>query len=129
MGDHDYQTGAVTFLDVLGWKGIWQRMDEPIKILQRIISTCDKVAKRESRGDAMRMPDYSMETIIRSISDTIVLFSAVPEDRAHIALDLHGAICANAVRSSIMECLPIRGATSFGEYSLDKNHCCPVKEC
>jgi hypothetical protein len=98
--------GTVTFLDVLGWKGIWLRRDslEVVDQLRRLVET----AKRLSRG--------ADETQVLSISDTIVLLTV---GDAVKGIDLHGRVTAELICESIGYGLPLRGATSVGEFFVE----------
>ena len=59
-----------------------------------------------------------IKTSIKSISDTIVILTpAVPE----IAFDIHGRLCQQAIVSSIEYKIPLRGATSYGEFNHEEN--------
>jgi hypothetical protein len=102
--------GAVTFLDVLGWKGIWLRRSasEIVGLLEELVAAAEDAASRQ-RGGAM-----TGEVQVVSISDTIVLLTAgAPED----VLAGHGLICQRLVAESIRKGIPLRGATSFGAFS------------
>jgi hypothetical protein len=103
---YEMHRGAVTVLDVLGWRGIWERRNDAPATLQSLIYELIK----EARGT---------DTEIKSISDTIVLFTR-EEDPAK-ALTLHARLCSKAVCSSIWKRIPLRGATSYGSYSFSEN--------
>ena len=113
----DRQSGAVTFLDVLGWKGIWGREADAIGSLQSLIVGIEKNAREIGRGRGNNV--LSTRTI--SISDTIVLVMPATRDDATAALVLHGELCATALPDSIMKGIPIRGASSFGQYEMSGN--------
>lgn len=108
--------GVVTFLDVLGWKGIWQRKNEAISDLESIVKIIKNKAKTKERGLANR------ETTVMIVSDTIVLFSQANYDDAKEKIELHGELCAEAIPSSIKKGLPLRGATSFGEVVISSSN-------
>jgi hypothetical protein len=97
--------GAVTFLDVLGWKGIWLRRNslDVVDLLKKLVAT----AKEEVRG--------AEPTEVLSISDTLVLLTVGGEG----AVQLHGRVTARLICDSIEYGLPLRGATSFGEFFVD----------
>jgi hypothetical protein len=103
-------TGAVTFLDVLGWKGIWQRRSEsePIKLLEDLVELATRTA-RERRGS-----DESADVKVVSVSDTIVLLS---EGEVGATTRAHGRICARLIPQSIHAGIPIRGATAYGRFA------------
>ncbi len=94
--------GVVTFLDVLGWKGIWLRRSlDVIEEMQKLVG----IATTLSRGIGL--------THVLSISDTIVLLT---EGDARKGLELHGRMGAALICESIRLGLPLRGATAFGEF-------------
>lgn len=99
--------GTVTFLDVLGWKGIWLRRGstEVVSDLQRLVS----LAKDRARGTT---------TTVLSISDTIVLMT---EEDSTSGLRIHGELASEILCESIVLGLPVRGATSYGEFFHDRN--------
>ncbi|MBT8545238.1 hypothetical protein G6730_09645 [Polynucleobacter paneuropaeus] len=106
--------GVVTFLDVLGWKGIYDRHDDAILALSRLVQGLIKEAKKK-RGIITR------ETEVKSISDTIVIFSYCFEGEIEQALEIHGQLCQWAIPQSIKSEIPVRGATAYGEFSIQDN--------
>lgn len=106
--------GVVTFLDVLGWKGIYDRHDDAILALSRLVQGLIKEAKKK-RGIITR------ETEVKSISDTIVIFSYCFEGEIEQALEIHGQLCQWAIPQSINSEIPVRGATAYGEFSIQDN--------
>ena len=107
--------GAVTFLDVLGWKGIWQRKDNPINTLDSLREEIQSKATEYSSGR-----DNIGQTNVLSISDTIVLLTEVTDfNHPTDALELHGQLCSEVLFSSLEQQIPFRGATGFGEFSVN----------
>jgi len=106
-------TGVVTMLDVLGWKGIYNRERDPITSLETLIRDMEK-ASEKYRG-------LVFELEIRSISDTVVMFSKVTETDATQAIDAHGGVCAEAITRSIVARIPLRGATCYGDFEVRDN--------
>ncbi len=107
--------GVVTFLDVLGWKGIWQRKDNPIQTLDNLREKLQSNATEYSRG-----LDNVGQTNVLSISDTIVLLTEVVFfNNPNNALELHGQLCSEVLFSSLEQQIPLRGATGFGEFSVN----------
>lgn len=114
MEELTINNGAITFLDVLGWKGIWQRKDNPIQVLDELREKLQENANIYGRGRNIR------KTNVLSISDTIVLLTDVTEiESAKDALDLHGQLCAETLFYSLEQGIPLRGATGFGEFSVN----------
>jgi hypothetical protein len=114
------EKGAVTFLDVLGWKGIWTRDDEAIAKLKGLIAAAREAVPRVLATGAEHIPELrgfdERRIQIESISDTIVLFTA---GVAGATLWLHGALCQIIICTSIDRKIPVRGATSYGDYATD----------
>lgn len=113
--------GAITFLDVLGWKGVWQRKREPSKTLKDIINETeqllDKTLKLETiKGYENIFKGLSAEVI--SISDTIALVTYGESD---ITLQFHASLSHTIICRSITEGLPVRGAISYGDYTFEDN--------
>lgn len=112
--------GAVTFLDVLGWKGIWERNKHAINNLQDFVCKMQEKAKEisEKYGDDPDLRGKSKPTEVVSISDTIAIFtSASPQ----VAISIHSELCSWALAYSFAQELPLRGAISYGEYSIADN--------
>ena len=108
--------GAVTFLDVLGWKGIWERRDDAGEILTKLI---EELRQQSFEFIAKETQRYSgLDVEIKSISDTIAMFST---GRAQTVLDLHGQITQLAICRSIAEEIPLRGATCYGRFTTKGN--------
>lgn len=135
--------GAVTFLDVLGWKGIWRQNTSAISKLEGLISEINEQANKvtgkyikklrndikfkkynkssRNRGkmndaDLGKIADIKIEVL--SISDTIVLLS--PGD-AKITLDMHAELVSWILKRALELELPLRGAISYGDYSYSNN--------
>jgi hypothetical protein len=102
--------GVVTFLDILGWKGIWQRHKTPLQDLQELLTEI----QGQARGVGV--------TEIKSISDTIAIFTrTIADEEVQSAIELHGKICAKIIPRSIQLYIPVRGATSYGKYAVNDN--------
>lgn len=102
--------GAVTFLDVLGWKGIWLRRS-PSEVVNQL-NELVRLAERTAR--AQRGTNLASEVRVISISDTIVLLT---EGSAESVLPVHGLICKELLCESIRMGIPLRGASSYGRFS------------
>lgn len=100
--------GAITFLDVLGWKGIYNRHDDPIKDLKELIGLVEaEIAKTTKWKD---------RTKVKSISDTIVILCESGPLEASDAIEHHGLLCAKLIPASVVSKIPVRGATAFGQF-------------
>jgi hypothetical protein len=126
MSKPTIENGAVTFLDVLGWKGKWRDSYEAISELKNLINKTDELAFRIHEDVANKWkknPDFSKDlrgasTEIISISDTIVILT---KGAALPCLEIHAQICKEIIPESIKNGIPLRGATSYGKYSRDGN--------
>lgn len=109
--------GAITFLDVLGWKGIWTRDQEAIAKLRGLIAAALDSIRRTLHIGAEHLADLrgvdERHIQIESISDTIVIFTP---GAATATLWLHGALCQVIVCESMDRRIPVRGATCYGAY-------------
>lgn len=94
--------GAVTILDVLGWKGIWQRKPDAMLVLKGI---------RDLIGD---IQEPASKTSIWGFSDTIVL-ATHGEPKA--VLPVHVKNADLLLSFCLDEKLPIRGAIGYGQFS------------
>lgn len=105
------KAGVVTLLDVLGWKGIYNREPSPIHKLSSLINDVLD-AKKRFRG-------LKATAEVRSISDTLIVYSTgVALSDAGPVIDMHGAICGHAIAASIRSRLPLRGATAYGDFEV-----------
>lgn len=108
--------GAVTFMDVLGWKGIWERRDDAGDILSKLINDLRNMSVELVAKESKRYAGLDVE--IKSISDTIAMFST---GKAEAVLDLHGQVSQLAICRSIAEEIPLRGATCYGRFTTKGN--------
>lgn len=114
------QIGAVTFLDVLGWKGIWQRDKSAIYKLQNIVDEMQKKSKDICNEyiNNEYLSGKSNPIKILSISDTIAIFTPSPPK---VAIEINAKLCSWILEYSLKQELPLRGAISYGEYSISNN--------
>lgn len=110
--------GAVTFLDVLGWKGIWKRDDRALEKLYNLIEHIGKNIKdllEEAHRGVSEQDAYlkDIEVKLLSISDTIVI-TTYGESKS--ALHFQSVAVAGTMSYAFSIGLPIRGATSYGEF-------------
>lgn len=106
-------TGVVTFLDVLGWKGIYSRKADAIGSLRELIKGVS--------SKAMEHCDRIWPITVKSISDTIVIFTPCTKDEVSTAIDIHGSLCQWLIPESIDAEIPVRGAISYGEFEVSGN--------
>jgi hypothetical protein len=114
------ELGAVTFLDVLGWKGIWQQSDSAIETLYSLIKKTLAETYRISQeySDIKEFRGKNEITKVLSISDTIALFTSGSVDTA---IEIQAKICSWLLPYALERELPLRGAISYGEYSIKDN--------
>lgn len=110
------RSGVVTFLDILGWKGIYNREENPILLLQSLITGLEGQIEKNWRGRD------DIEIFVRSISDTIVIHCKASEGILNEAIDAHGKLCAFAIAQSIVKRIPLRGATAYGEFQAEHDN-------
>lgn len=101
--------GVVTFLDILGWKGIYNRNHNAINSLNNLIS------KIKSEAETKRGLITS-DIAVRCISDTIVMHSFCAEAEIPKNINIHGQLCQSIIPESISAEIPVRGTITFGEF-------------
>ncbi|MCM3257303.1 hypothetical protein M3664_05820 [Paenibacillus lautus] len=100
---------AVTFVDILGWKGIWQREDNAVEKLLTLTSFVEEaITKTAKEHDKFA----HLESSLHTISDTIVV---ITYGDFETSIELHADLMAIVIKDSILEEIPIRGATGYGE--------------
>lgn len=110
--------GAVAMLDILGWKGIWQRMPaaEAIDALQYIEKSVRHVWSL-MQDDPKVVGHHRFNLVdlhVQTISDTVVIHA---EGKPHPVIELVAGCCATAIGAGLLRGLLIRGAISYGPYS------------
>jgi len=106
--------GVVTFLDILGWKGIYARHGNPLYTLRELLSGIGK-AQQKTRGL------ITGKTEVKSISDTIAILSTCTPEEVNQAIEAHGILCSWAIPASITLQIPLRGATAAGRFENQEN--------
>ena len=114
----EMKVGSVTLLDVLGWKGIWQRKENPINDLINIIEEAKIKNEALRDSDVGRFKEVAMNTQIISISDSIAIVS---HGEINNTLELHAGLGRIILRSALKHKIPLRGATCAGKFSLQGN--------
>lgn len=107
-------SGVVTFLDVLGWKGVYSRNRNALSSLTRLIDGARLQAEKH-RGLV------NGNTEVKSISDTIAILTSCPDEESSMAIGIHGHLCQWLIPESIQAELPMRGAISYGEFESQDN--------
>lgn len=109
------QEGAVTFLDVLGWKGIWQRKPDAMEALKNIRNLVGELQELEVR---QQQKFAGLKPRISVLSDTIVLTT---HGEPGAVLPLHVGMVDKLLSFCLTDELPIRGAIGFGPFSFIDN--------
>ncbi|MCH5345163.1 MAG: hypothetical protein J1E64_14110 [Acetatifactor sp.] len=123
LKNYDFQCGAITFMDFLGWKGLWQNRNN-IDHLQKVSNLISEI------GDVVQ--EYTSELFpyskgiqlskLISISDTIAIFTPEMADSNKLTLlELHARIARYILERCVEETYPIRGAIAFGKYNTKNN--------
>ncbi len=119
MTEIDVQRGAVTFLDVLGWKGIWEKEIDALNILHSFVEMLnEKSIDITNQVASLECDTRGITTKVLSISDTIAIFTF---GNPFHTIKIQSEICKMAVPESIKRKIPLRGAISFGEFSIKGN--------
>lgn len=118
----DKRTGAITFLDVLGWKGIWSRDPNAIEKIEGLAKHLEEFATNDTKGKTYgETGAYTLETKVVIISDTLVITTIADKSISSDAIILHGELSKIAINESIVKGIPVRGATCFGEFVISEN--------
>lgn len=115
------ESGTVTFLDVLGWKGIWQTDENPIRKLADVIEETKKIVNVISKDydcALSKTRGKEIKTTVLSISDTIAIFTAAEPE---VGIETHAKICAWLLPYALKASIPLREAISYGDYITHDN--------
>jgi hypothetical protein len=117
--NHEFVAGAISFFDFLGWKGLWQENDtEPLEAVSLLIADFKCMVDNKSEPLFPYAGSTKMSTLI-SISDTIAVFTPKTSDVSETQLlSLHSDIARYILEKSCEWAYPIRGAISYGQYSI-----------
>lgn len=110
--------GAVTFLDVLGWKGIYQKTDDTNKALNSLLSLVNRAnefVEKNMNNKYNELRVIWQKTDVFSISDTIVILTECNDPAT--AIKIHADICSYILPLSVKDRIPLRGAISYGSYN------------
>lgn len=120
---HSFIFGAITFLDFLGWKGLWQSQNEhdSLKTVSDLIEDFRKKLDNLSQEYFSEAKEIPLSSLI-SISDTIAVFTpkTCKADIAHL-LKIHADFSRYVLEKCCENMFAIRGAVTYGEYSTIKN--------
>lgn len=118
-----FEKGIVTFLDVLGWKGLWQSNREAVEQLKQLVEEArlkaNKImAEYNKRENAKNVLHKDIKIKVVSISDTIVFLTGTESIEA---IQFHAQLCAWIIEYALNKGFPLRGAISYGEFSESMN--------
>ncbi len=116
---YGFQSGAITFMDFLGWKGMWQSR-ENVDHLERVSGLINEITDKVQEFSCELFPysDGIELSKLISISDTIAIFT--PEIAFCTKLDLlelHARIARYILELCVKATYPIRGAITYGKYN------------
>lgn len=110
--------GSVTFIDVLGWKGIWRRGNpgQTVVFLELLFDTIVDSSNRlfENHFPGKNPTDY---LVIVGISDTIALMTKNIGNPL-LEMSLQASVLKLALEAGVCNGLPLRGATTYGHYRI-----------
>ena len=123
---HGFLTGAISFFDFLGWKGIWQNysdsVSQPLENVTELIESIKNIIQEKTCAAFPKIPINKRLSQLISISDTIAIFTPkVSSIRETSLLSLHANIARFILESASKAGYPIRGAISYGQYSTMHN--------
>lgn len=106
------KTGAVAFLDILGFKGIWQKR-RPEEILKLLHGVSDVVIKSYRHPPPESHWPASSPPVVTTLSDTVVI-AIDSENEACILLLAN--VLYTVIQHFYKEQLFVRGALAWGKY-------------
>ena len=112
--------GAITFLDVIGWKKIWERMDNPTERLIRLNGFATAIGDKVRNGRFQRLSEHGLSPNIQGLSDMIVIWTF--SENPLYALELHAEIATMLIVDSMIAQIPLRGATAYGEFYVAQDY-------
>ncbi len=116
------QNGAITFMDFLGWKGLWQSNNRNhLETVSELIRNIEKKVQELTYNVFEYSNNLELSKLI-SISDTIAIFTPklAKYDEVEL-LELHAQIAKYILEECVDKGYPIRGAIAFGEYNTKNN--------
>lgn len=124
---YGFISGAITFLDFLGWKGLWQSQTRykdghnPLAEVSNLISDFREKLDQLSQELFVQAQGIPLSSLI-SISDTIAIFTPKVSvvNECHL-LELHSKLSKYILEQCASRKYAIRGAITFGEYSIMNN--------
>lgn len=119
---YEFQHGAITFMDFLGWKGLWQSKNgEHTNHLETVSQLIGKFEEKvqELTGEEFAYSKGMRISKLLSISDTIAIFTPKITSLSKLQLlHLHARIVKYILEESVNSGYPIRGAIAYGKYNI-----------
>ncbi|MDQ0087607.1 hypothetical protein J2T12_001001 [Paenibacillus anaericanus] len=123
LENQNMKNAAITLLDVLGWKGIWQRRTNAITELKQLIEGIELRAYELTGGEKFKSKKFEAFKLLKpeiiSISDTIAIITY--GDDIDVVLEFHGVLSALLIARGLQLGIPLRGATSYGKLNTKDN--------
>lgn len=116
--NQNMKNGALAFLDILGFKGIWQR-ETPQKIISIISSVEQRVQDTYRKPTSEKGWNVLSAPFVTILSDTVVIGFEAEENPA--CLFLLGNILYNLIHDFFSYDLFFRGAIAYGHYIREGN--------
>ena len=129
MIQSNFKKGAVAFLDVLGWKGIWQRRQN---VLNEFNNFYDNITTFINYYNDILVPPYTSKELkfkdfeinVSILSDTIIIIcSKLEKTSEHESiicseeLEILSVVCSFIMAQGFVLGFPFRGALNYGEFS------------
>lgn len=120
---HDFIHGAITFLDFLAWKGLWQSQDgqKSLNDVSGLIEDFRSELNQLSQSYFSEAKNLQLSSLI-SISDTIAVFTPKTNSaKVCDLLEIHARFSQYVLEHCCEKKYAIRGAITYGEYSVMQN--------
>lgn len=121
--NYDLQSGVITFMDFLGWKGLWQNRGNAnhLENVSNLINEIKEVVRIYTCELFPHSEEIQLSKLI-SISDTIAIFTPQIPNYAQVdLLKLHAKIAKYILEECVKKTYPIRGAITLGKYNTKNN--------
>lgn len=120
---YSLQEGVITFMDFLGWKGLWQNQAQrnPLKEVSTLIQQIEQIVDEYTKEVFPYSARLKLSKLI-SISDTIAIFTPkICHAKTVVILELHARIAKFVLEECVKQSYPIRGAIAVGQYNTKDN--------
>ena len=118
------EEAAITFIDVLGWKGIWQREPNPIEKVKYVLNEAKKIVHILENNEnniyltVANSVFKNLRTEVISISDTIVF---ITYGECNAAIEFQSGLAIQTITSFLKMNLAVRGAICYGKLLREEN--------